>query len=142
MGKIQISRENPSSSQPPILSFCAQSLQVVGEVNALEWEEYGKKFELGRALFFEKRVLTSWERKHPKTYAHSLMHSRFHLSSRFWRATRCFSSSILHSRGVLTQLNLPGFLSFTFLVVSSYCARPGNPFWRYGVNGLQIITIL
>ena len=83
MGKIQMSRENPSSCQPPILSFCAQSLEVVGEVIAWEWEEYGEKIELGRAPIFLKRVLTSWARKHQKTYAHSLMHSCFHLPSHF-----------------------------------------------------------
>ena len=39
----------------------------------MEWEEYGKKVELGRAPIFEERFLGSWEKKHPKTYAHSLM---------------------------------------------------------------------
>ena len=39
-----------------------------------EWEEYGKKIELGRAPILEERVLTPWERKHPKKYAHSFMH--------------------------------------------------------------------
>ena len=90
MGKIQMSRENPSSYQPPILSFCAQSLEVVGEFIAWEWEEYGKKFKLGRAPIFEKCVLTSWERKNPKMYAHSLLHSRFHLPSRFWELQDIF----------------------------------------------------
>ena len=43
----------------------------------MEWEEYGKKLELGRAPILEERVLTPWARKHPKMYAHSLMHLRF-----------------------------------------------------------------
>ena len=66
-------------------------------------------------------TLNHWEnpcvkRKHPKIYAHSLMHSRFHLPSCFGERRDIFGSSILHSRGACRQLNLPGFLSFTFSV--------------------------
>ena len=39
------------------------------------------KFELEKPSVFEKRVLTSWASKNPKMSAHSIMHSRFHLSS-------------------------------------------------------------
>ena len=37
------------------------------------------KFELGRALILEKRVLTSWASKNPKTYAHSTKNPCFSL---------------------------------------------------------------
>ena len=42
-------------------------LEVVEVVITWEWEEYGKKFELGRAPIFEKHVLTPWASKNPKT---------------------------------------------------------------------------
>ena len=40
----------------------------------MEWEEYGKKIELGRGPIFEKRVLTSLARKMPKNVCHSAIH--------------------------------------------------------------------
>ena len=87
LGKSHVSKENPSKLSTthflsffPIIYFYQNLVEVV---TTWEWEEYGKKFELGRAPILKKHVLTSWERKHPKTYAHSLMHSRFHLPSCF-----------------------------------------------------------
>ena len=59
----------------PIIYFCKN---LVEAVIAWEWEEYGKKFELGRAPIFEKCILTPSASKNPKTSAHSSMHSRFH----------------------------------------------------------------
>ena len=40
----------------------------------MEWEEYGKKFKLGRELILEKRVLNSLARKMPKNVCHSAIH--------------------------------------------------------------------
>ena len=42
----------------------------------MEWEEYGKKFKLGKGPVFEKRVLTSLARKMPKNVGHSAIHPR------------------------------------------------------------------
>ena len=61
------------------------------------------------------------QKKTPKNvcpFPHAFM---FSSSLTFWGVVGCFLSSILHSRGALRNLNLPGFLSFTFSVVSSMC---------------------
>ena len=63
-------------------------------------EQYGKKFKLGRALILEECVLTTWSRKNPKTYIHSLMHQHFHLPSRFGEGTGHWDDrSFIHGGG-------------------------------------------
>ena len=72
------------------------------------WE----KFDLGITPILEKRGLTSLASKNPKTYSHSLMHSRFHLSSRFWRAAGHFF--IIHPSFTLSSLAAE--LSWVFIL--------------------------
>ena len=61
----------------------------------MECEEYGKKFELGREPFFEKRVLTSLARKMPKNVSHFAMHPRFSIFPPF-----SFTLGLLGAPGV------------------------------------------
>ena len=81
MGKSQRSKGKPIKTvHCPFLVFFPNHLylpKVVEVVITWEWEEYGKKFELGRAPIFEKHILTHGESKNPKTYAHSTRHLHF-----------------------------------------------------------------
>ena len=121
-----MSKETPSKlstthflSFSPIIYFCQNS---VGVVIAWEWEEYGEKIELGRAPILEKRVLTSWEKKHPKTYAHSLRHSRFHFFPHvLGEKQNIFLSPILHSRRSLMHMKFHVFYPSYFQLFSSLC---------------------
>ena len=70
----------------------------------MEWEEYGKKFKLGREPFLEKRVLTSLARKVPKNVGHSTIHPRFSFSSPF-----SFTLGLLGAAGVFPMSFIPRF---------------------------------
>ena len=82
-GKAKCQRENPSKLSTTFLVLFNQSF--ITAINWLSWLLHGMgklwqpKFELGRAPIFEKRVLTPWASKNPKTSAHSNMLSHFHV---------------------------------------------------------------
>ena len=88
-GKSHVSWGNPiktvnypfSCFFSPTIYFCQNVVEVV---IAGKGKSMGK-FELGRAPSFECRVLTSWERKTPKTICQfGLMHYIFIFGFTFW----------------------------------------------------------
>ena len=63
-GKAKCQRENPSSCQPPFLSFMLSHLKLVKEVISLGWERYGVQIRIwGVTHFLENVVLASWASK-------------------------------------------------------------------------------
>ena len=61
MGKIQMSRENPSSCQLAFLFFVPNHLwDWLGEVISMGWERYEIKFEFGKSPIFGKCVFDLW----------------------------------------------------------------------------------
>ena len=124
MGKIQISKGEPIKTINytvcclfPIIYLCQNLVEVV---IAWEWEEYGKKFELGRALIFGKRVMTPWASKNPKMSAHSLMHPRFCLPHVFGAPGHS------HSCELSQESKVSCVYPFTFLVVNSNVFQAGK----------------
>ena len=110
MGKSQMSMIEPIKLSTAFLVFFPNHLFLpeCGWVSYyMEWEEYGKKFELGRELIFEKCVLTFLARKIPKNVCHSAMHPCFPFSSPL-----SFTLGLLGAAGVF-----PGCFHSMFLVV-------------------------
>ena len=126
LGKNQVSKGKPIKTvNYPFLVFFPNILFLPEFDWGSSWmgmrRVWEKKLNWEEHPFLKKHVFTSWERKQQKMYAHSLMHSRFHLPSHFGEQRDVFWSPIIHSQGPLTQLNVSRFLSFMVSVVSSWC---------------------
>ena len=96
-GKGQMSKGNPSSCQPPFLSFMPSHLKLVKEVISLGWERYGGQIRIwGVTHFWENVFLASWK-------------------SKCWK--NAFPSHYSPMRYFLMQLEIDGAFSLTFF----YC---------------------
>ena len=60
MGKIQMSKGEPIKLSTTHFVFCAQSLEVVGEVISLDGKGMEVKFEFGKSPIFGKCVFNLW----------------------------------------------------------------------------------
>ena len=126
-GKAKCLWENPSNCQLPFLSFFFPNhlfLPECGGVSyCMEWEEYGKKFELGREPFF-------WM---PKNVCHSAMHPCFsifhdHSPSRwgFWEQLEFFLCFSFHVFGGWLHFSHGWEVVFVVLGIGLFSSRFGS----------------
>ena len=100
------------------------------------------KVRIGKRTHFFKTCFDFMGKKTPKKrYSHSLMHSRFHLPSHFGELWDVFDHPSFIPMELSHNRTFLGFYPSHFQLFP-HCACPRNPFWCYGVNGQQRITIL
>ena len=120
LGKIHVSKGKPIKTvNYPFLVFFPNLLFLP----EFGWGSYcmgmGRVWEkiwIGQSTQFWKKCYDFIGKKTLKNVCPFPHAFTFSSSLTFWGAARRFWSSILHSHGALMQLNLHGFLSFTFSV--------------------------
>ena len=150
MGKIQMSMRKPIKLSTAFLVFFFPNhlfLPECGGVSyCMEWEEYGKKFELGRDPFLKNVFWLPWQKKCPKTYAIlpyiHVFHFPHHSPSRwgFWEQLEFFLCLSFHvfgcwlhfSQGLEVVFVMPGTGLFSSRFGSCWCIFHSR-FWKFHV---------